>query len=325
VTLASLPPELTAALDLKLEGFSRSEAAAHAARISETYRAGGTSTAIRSEADAIAYAAVRMPATYAALTASFKALQQVVPNLLPDSLIDVGAGPGTATWAAAEAFPALTRFTLIDSNEVLRRLALDLARASARFRELTYLHGEARAMLAAAEPADVVIANYVIGEFTDSERGDVGELMWTKTRRTLLIVEPGTPAGYARIMGMRERLIALGAHVAAPCPHDRPCPLAPPDWCHFTQRLARSRAHKQIKHADVPFEDEKFAYVALTLSPPPRRFRRLLTQPTFGKGGISAKLCAPDGLVVQQVPRREKTAYAHARRWRWGDALIHED
>ena len=40
--------------------------------------------------------------------------------------------------------------------------------------------------------------------------------------------------------------------------------LLAPDWCHFTQRLPRSRAHKQIKEADVPFEDEKFSYVALT-------------------------------------------------------------
>ena len=40
--------------------------------------------------------------------------------------------------------------------------------------------------------------------------------------------------------------------------------LQPPDWCHFTQRLQRSRAHKQVKGAELPFEDEKFAYVALT-------------------------------------------------------------
>ena len=43
--------------------------------------------------------------------------------------------------------------------------------------------------------------------------------------------------------------------------------LQPPDWCHFTQRLPRSRAHKQIKGAELPFEDEKFSYVALTRAP----------------------------------------------------------
>ena len=58
-----------------------------------------------------------------------------------------------------------------------------------------------------------------------------------------------------------------------------PCPLAAPDWCHFTQRLQRSRAHKQVKGAEVPFEDEKFAYVALTRAPLTAQFSRVLAQP----------------------------------------------
>ena len=34
--------------------------------------------------------------------------------------------------------------------------------------------------------------------------------MWAKTRDTLLIVEPGTPAGYAAIIALRQQLIAVG-------------------------------------------------------------------------------------------------------------------
>ena len=132
---------------------------------------------------------------------------------------------------------------------------------------LKYRHGEARATLAETEPADLVVASYMIGEIGDAERTALAELLWAKTRDTLLVVEPGTPAGYARIIALRAQLIAAGAHVAAPCPHDGPCPLTAPDWCHFTQRLPRSRAHRQIKDAELPFEDEKFAYVALTRVP----------------------------------------------------------
>ena len=149
--------------------------------------------------------------------------------------------------------------------------------------------------------------------------------MWAKTRDSLLIVEPGTPAGYGRIIAARQQLIASGAHVAAPCPHDGKCPLQPPDWCHFTQRLPRSRAHKQIKEADVPFEDEKFSYVALTRSPIARRPARVLAQPVVGKVEVTAKLCTPEGLVIARVPRRAKADYARARRWRWGDAVMAED
>ena len=136
------------------------------------------------------------------------------------------------------------------------------------------------------------------------------------------VVEPGTPAGYGRIIALRDHLIGLGAHVAAPCPHDVKCPLQAPDWCHFTQRLQRSRAHMQVKGAEVPFEDEKFAYVTLTRTTVAgRRPSRVLAQPAVSKVEITAKLCTPEGLSFAKVPRRAKADYASARRWRWGDAV----
>jgi ribosomal protein RSM22 (predicted rRNA methylase) len=322
MTPPDLPAELKAALDARLQGVSRNEAVGSAASISRTYRDGGGSAAIRSETDALAYALARMPATYAAVTASLNALREIVPHFAPQNLLDVGAGPGTASWAAAEAFSSLKSFALLDANSALRALALDLAASSPRLRELDYRRGEARAALADADAADLVVASYMIGEVGDTERGALVELMWTKTRDTLLIVEPGTPAGYRRIIAARAQLIAAGAHVAAPCPHDGQCPLQPPDWCHFTQRLPRSRAHKQVKEAELPFEDEKFSYVALTRSPAAARPTRVLAQPVVGKVEVTAKLCTPDGLVIAKVRRRAKADYARARRWRWGDAVV---
>jgi ribosomal protein RSM22 (predicted rRNA methylase) len=162
----------------------------------------------------------------------------------------------------------------------------------------------------------------MIGEIGEVERRTLAELLWSKTRDTLLIVEPGTPSGYARIIALRQQLISSGAHVAAPCPHNGTCPLAAPDWCHFTQRLPRLRAHMQIKGAELPFEDEKFSYVVLSRTPVGKRPARVLAQPVVSKVEVSVKLCTADGLSVTKVPHRDKTAYARARRWRWGDAAI---
>src|ERR1700681_3265684 len=321
MTAPDLPAELKAALDARLQGLSRNDAAERATLISRTYRDGGGSNAIKSEADALAYALARMPATYAAVTASLNALREIRPDFAPANLLDVGAGPGTATWAAAEAFSSLQSFTLVDANRALRALALDLGSGSTRLRDMTYQRGEARAALADAESADLVMASYMIGEISDAERKMLADLMWTKTRDTLLIVEPGTPAGYARIIAARAQLIASGAHVAAPCPHDGECPLAAPDWCHFTQRLPRSRAHKQLKSAELPYEDEKFAYVALTRAPVARHPARVLAQPDVNKVEVTAKLCTAEGLVIARIPRRAKGDYSAARRWRWGDAV----
>jgi ribosomal protein RSM22 (predicted rRNA methylase) len=321
MTSPDLPAELKAALDGKLRGFSRSDAAGRAASISKTYRDGGGSGGIRSETDALAYALARMPATYAAVTASLNALGEIRPDFAPKNLLDVGAGPGTATWAAAEAFPSLREFTLLDANDALRTLALDLARDSTRLRNIGYERGEARAALAGADASDLVVASYMIGEIGEPEQRALTELMWAKTRDTLLVVEPGTPAGYARIIALRAQLIALGAHVAAPCPHDDKCPLQAPDWCHFTQRLQRSRAHKQVKGAELPFEDERFSYVALTRAAVAQHPSRVLAQPAVSKVEITAKLCTPEGLALTKAPRRAKADYAAARRWRWGDAV----
>ena len=71
------------------------------------------------------------------------------------------------------------------------------ARTSSRLRALTYRQGDARAALAEAGPADLVVASYMIGETGETERSALTELMWARTSDTLLIVEPGTPAGYA--------------------------------------------------------------------------------------------------------------------------------
>ncbi|QIG94612.1 MULTISPECIES: small ribosomal subunit Rsm22 family protein [unclassified Bradyrhizobium] len=322
MTSPDLPAELRTALNAKLEGLSRNEAAGRAAAISETYRAGGGSGGtIKSESDAQAYALARMPATYAAVVASLNALTEIRSDFAPTSLLDVGAGPGTASWAAAETFPSLQDFALLDANEALRTLALDLTRKSSRLRGVRYELGQARTYVTHADTADLVIASYVINEIGDAERAALTDAMWDKTRDTLLVVEPGTPAGYARIIALRARLIAAGAHVAAPCAHDGACPLVAPDWCHFSQRLQRSRAHKQVKGAELPFEDERFAYVALSRTKVAARPSRVLAQPDVGKVEIAAKLCTPEGVVVTKVPRRAKADYASARRWRWGDSV----
>ena len=125
-----------------------------------------------------------MPATYAAVTASLNALVEIRPDFAPTSLLDVGAGPGTATWAAAEAFPSLQRFTLLDANDALRALALDLVTDSFRLRDISYERGEARAALAKADAADLVVASYMIGE--------IGDARATRARRTDVGKRPAT-------------------------------------------------------------------------------------------------------------------------------------
>lgn len=320
-----LPAELKAALARQAEGLSRNDAALRADTISRTYRSGGGSLRIRTSEDALAYALARMPATYAAIAASLNALGEVNPEFAPASLLDIGAGPGTATWAASEAFASLDTFTLLDANTALRDLATEMAQSRARFAAMRYDSGNALKSLAAASEADLVVASYVINELGAAERAALADVMWAKTRDTLLVVEPGTPAGYAHIVDLRAQLIAKGAYAVAPCPHDAACPLTRPDWCHFTQRLQRSRVHKHLKGAELPYEDEKFSYVILSRAKPAKRPARVLAQPLTSKIAVSAKICAADGIETASVPHRNKAAYKRAKKWSWGDAIFREE
>jgi ribosomal protein RSM22 (predicted rRNA methylase) len=328
-----LPPDLRSALDQLAHGKSRRQFAQRAETISQRYRSGiGSRDAIRDADDALAYAFTRLPATYAATAAALTAVHEAWPGFSPHTLIDAGAGPGTAAWATVDRFAALRDVRLIDENTHLRALALHLLQASAipALHKATYDQAELLA-IGRAGTADLVIASYVIGELAPDRQRRLADALWSAAAGMLVVVEPGTPAGFARIRALRAHLIALGAHVVAPCPHDRACPIVDPDWCHFAQRLNRSRAHRQVKGADLSFEDEKFSYVALAREPlareplagehAPSFGARVLAHPRVNKAEVTAKLCTPQGVVTATAARREPERYRALKSWRWGDAV----
>jgi ribosomal protein RSM22 (predicted rRNA methylase) len=265
-----------------------------------------------------------MPATYAAAIAVLNALREVC-DVAPQSLLDIGAGPGTVAFAAVQAFPSLADIRLIESNAEMRALGHALLAQSEQpaLRAASYIALPARNTDLPA--ADLVTASYVAGEIAAAERTAFARMLWAATAQALVVIEPGTPAGYERIMEIRSQLIAEGAHVAAPCPHDDACPLTAPDWCHFAQRLPRSRDHLQVKGVAVPFEDEKFSYVVVVRTPPPRFDARVLAPPVVTKGAVTAKLCTADGIVHDIAARRDGAAYRRHKSWRWGDAVERQD
>ena len=317
--MSALPGFVSGALHAKLENVSRTDLKARAQRMSDSYRGGGTSAVIRSDLDALAYAIVRMPATYAAVRAALAQTAQIVPDFGPRTLLDVGAGPGTATWAACDAWPSLERATLIDDNPHL----LALAQAMQASLDISAQRSAMAAALPDAASADVVLASYVLTELPDASLRATLDRLWDKAERLLVIVEPGTPDGFKRILACRDALIARGAQIVAPCSHEGRCPLADgPRWCHFSARVPRSRDHLLVKDANVPFEDEKFSYlVAGKGFPPLDRGRRILATPKVDKSAVTLTVCTPDVPEQRRVARRDKDDYRMAKRLDWGDAI----
>jgi ribosomal protein RSM22 (predicted rRNA methylase) len=303
------PPALTSAVAALLEGVSRKDLARRAQTLSAAYRQGRASSGIAGELDVAAYVAARMPATYAACAAVFARAASAMPDFTPQSLLDVGAGPGTAAFAAREAWPSLSAITLLEHNAAFRTVAATLL-PSARI-----IAGD----LGADKPrCDLVVASYVLVELPEASAGATARHLWESAAHALVLVEPGTPAGFARIRAARAALIEAGAHVAAPCTHDNACPLSGDDWCHFSQRLPRSRDHMQAKGANVPFEDERYSYLVATREKIAKG-ARILAPPLQAKPGLTFKLCDETGLRTQFVAARDKEQYRRVRKHSWGD------
>lgn len=268
-----------------------------------------------------AYLATRLPATYAAVRASLDQLSAARPDYAPKTLLDVGAGPGTVLWATTDLWPDLEQAVLLEASAAVRKVGETLA-ADTMGAKIAWLAGDVTIDLADLKPAELVTCAYVLDEIPPASLPKLVDRLWQLTADTLLIVEPGTPAGWQRILAVRRQLIEAGAHVLAPCPHDAPCPVSPPDWCHFARRVARSRLHRLAKDADVPWEDEKFIYVAASRQPASSHLARVIAPPKSGSGKVLLKLCQPDGSADEKLfTKRDGGLFKAARRLDWGDAL----
>jgi ribosomal protein RSM22 (predicted rRNA methylase) len=294
-----------------LEGVSRKTLEARAKRISAAYRAQGTSVSIGDRMDALAYLVARYPATHAAAHAVFLRVAESVPDFYPKSLLDVGSGPGTLADAGCQAWPSLDDITLAEPNPVFESLARELWPAA------RILAGTLDEALPSAQ---LVTAGYVLAELPLARIPHAAQRLWRAADEMLVLIEPGTPQGFARIKVARRSLIGQGAHVAAPCTHGGDCPMTGSDWCHFSQRLTRSRDHMRVKAATVPFEDERYAYLALSRRPVEHLGKaRIVRPPEELKPAITFTLCDSTGLHAERVPRRDKEKFRTARKKIWGD------
>ncbi|HWL31464.1 MAG TPA: small ribosomal subunit Rsm22 family protein [Xanthobacteraceae bacterium] len=315
-----LPPLLRHAIDDALEGVALADLAAASDALSRRYRGEVHDGRwhLADERAALAYLAARLPATYAAVRATFAAVAGVRPDFAPVTALDAGAGPGTALWAAADCWSGLADVLLIEGSDAIRAWGERLAAAAGPAR-IVWRAGDLGRGIDDCGPRDLVTLAYVLGEIAPERRGAVVDRLWQLTGDVMVVVEPGTPAGWQRIVAARAQLMAAGAAILAPCPHAAPCPLATPDWCHFAARVARSRRHREVKNADVPWEDEKFIYLAAARTPGKAVVSRVIAPPRMASGRVMLKLCRSDGSADERlVTRREGAAFKAARRTDWG-------
>lgn len=315
-----VPAKIRQAVEQQLEGLPLKRLQQAAEVLSQRYRteAPTASAHLSTDLAAAAYLAVRFPATFSAVRRAMAETADVYPEFAPATQLDAGSGPGTAALAAGDVWPSLQQALLLEGSGPIRQAGEPLVAASGIAAE--WQTGDL-ASVAINNRFDLVTCAYVLSELSALAQRLLVERLWSATAGVLLLVEPGTPAGWQRILEARTALLQAGAQMLAPCPHAFACPLVSPDWCHFAERVERSRMHRLVKQGDVPWEDEKFLYLAVGRERPVGHGSRVLMRPKINRGLISLKLCNADGSMTQPVIRKRDKSYKHARRVDWGETL----
>ena len=316
-----LPAELAQAIARELASIDSRELAAAARRLSERYARGEFAAALSDPADRDAYLAVRFPATYAASSKALGYVRDRMPDARFASLIDLGAGAGAATWAAAGAFAPET-ITCLERKSAFAAIGQRLAAASPgpALRGARWLTGDIRE-IDDLTAHDVVVLSYVLGEIPEGQIERAVRAAWQTTGTLLVLIEPGTPDSFRRLHAVRALLLAGGAHLVAPCPHAQACPmLATADWCHFAARLERTAAHRRLKSGALGYEDEKFSYLVAARQPVALPDSRILRHPLIHPGHIRLTLCRPERPEHTTVTKSQKPLWRYARQLAWGDA-----
>jgi len=321
-----LPAELLDAIQQETDKVDRRKLVQATAQLTARYKAADFSgPAVVSEAHRAAYLAVRLPATYAALRRVFAEINLRAPQAGIASMLDLGAGPGTALFAAAQVFPFLQEATLVEADAEWIALGKRLA-AQPQLPDVIkvqWLKQDLRSGLS-CEKHDLVVISYTLGELPQAAADAMLNKAWKCAGKFLVIIEPGTRRGFAAVNAARSSLIANAAHIFAPCPHTSTCPMATAgDWCHFSQRVERTSQHRQLKGGDLGYEDEKFSYVVAAKIAVAPGGSRIVRHPGKHSGHVKLALCTTEGKIENRtVTRSSKEAYKRARKAEWGDTWI---
>ncbi len=291
----------------------------NAQTISNRYRKndGKGKRLLTNESEAVSYVISRMPATYAAVYSAFK---QILANYNEKmtSLLDVGAGTGTGTWAVNE-IENMSQITCLEREKSMSNIGKKLMKNTAldnvQWKSYDILQDEI------VEKADIVLTSYMINELPEQEREKAVLKLWQATNKLMVVIEPGTPEGFKNILNIRNLIKEQGGYIVAPCCCNGECPIKENDWCAFYARVARSSIHRQAKGGNLGYEDEKFSYIAFSKTPVEITGERILRHPQINSGFVKVKLCTADGIQEKTYSKKDGKIYKKTKKLDAGEKI----
>lgn len=228
-------------------------------------------------------------------------------------VLDVGSGPGPLALAALDA--GARQALAIDRSPAALAVARTLAEAASL--PLTTARWEPSQPLPDG-PFDLVLAGHVLNELHGDDLAARAALVDEMRARLapgglVVIVEPALRETSRALLALRDRLVAVGATVRAPCLYRGDCPALgrPGDWCHaerawsppqIVDELARAaKLHREtLKMSYLVLQAPGAAWPAL----PEGRLFRIVSEPLPQKGQHRFYGCGPEGRVPLVLPHK---------------------
>jgi SAM-dependent methyltransferase len=242
----------------------------------------------------------------------------------PRAVLDLGSGPGPVAFAALDAGAA----EAIAADRSAR--ALSLARTLAASageplgtREWDPQRRGAVADLARGRTFDVITMGHVVNELFQGEDAAVRRaalleeaLALVAPGGSLVVVEPALRDTSRALLEVRDRLVAAGLAVRAPCLFRGPCPalVKPSDWCHAERPIDPPALVEEIgRRAGLRKESVKMSYLVVAprgdgwREPAPGRVFRVVSEPLPSKGRLRYMGCGPEGRMGLALQEKDVT------------------
>lgn len=316
----NLPESFVDAICSEIEGYPLSRIAETVKNVSDNYR--GMKGYVSGEDEVKAYVAYRMPATFASLYYVLNKVARKIPHFKPVTLLDVGAGPATSVWASSVLFDSLTEFRLYEHEINMIQAGMRMLDFLGRDVSVEWNREDVTKDVAFYR-SDIVVSSYLLNEIDEDKRESIVRRLWESTKDVLVIIEPGSKAGFGIIEECRKLLIESGGNVIGPCTHTGSCPMPKEEWCHFAARVNRPDFLRYAKGGTLPYEDEKFSYICMSkiAYECEKKDGVIVFPPRLRKGHVVLDVCTRNGIETRTYSRKDKEYYKEARKLDLGDEI----
>lgn len=332
-TFANLPAKIEEVIQNLLEQQESSEWVQKAAKLHETYvsreKAHGR-IVLKTHDDALAYIAMRSPATFAQIFHVLSATKETLPSWNPKSLLDLGSAQGTGIWAAHEVWPSIEEVTAVDQQEDFLLLGKKIEKAANLNVDIKWQHRDLREGVNNTKTYDVVLIANVLNELNPKAADKLIGHAIDACSGVLIIIEPGTPFGSSIVENASRKLSSTGT-LLAPYINNS---FIPTDnyYLHFPQRFIRPDFQRRIRQTmrnsnlmASDWEETKMAYTVISKLPAEKNFWGRVVGPVKQqKGFVEVPVLTEKGIETIKVLKRHAQQYTIAKDAVWGQTLEKE-